>query len=63
MQYKIFFFFGTSLSKAAISLALTISVGGVMVDFVKELRGAAIEAHRRGPTSHKLFAEHLSGQK
>ncbi len=47
----------------AIWLALTIGVGGVLVDFTKELRGAAIEAHRRGPISHKLFTEQLTGQK
>lgn len=44
-------------------LALAIGVGSVLVDFTKELRGAAIEAHRRGPISHKLFTEQLTGQK
>ena len=44
-------------------VALAIGVGEVFVDFTKEMRGAAIKAHIKGPISHKLFTEQLTGQK
>jgi len=44
-------------------LAFAVGVGEVLIDLTNELRGAAIEAHRRGPISHKLFTEQLTGQK
>ena len=46
-----------------IGLALAIGVGEVLVDFTQEMRGAAIAAHKKGPISHKLFTEQLTGQK
>ncbi len=44
-------------------LALVIGVGEVSVTFVREMREAAIEVHKKGPISHKLFTEQLTGQK
>lgn len=48
---------------AILWLALTIGAGEVLVNFTQEMRGAAIQAHQRGPISHKLFTEQLTGQK
>lgn len=44
-------------------LALAIGAGEIIVNFTHEMRGAAIHAHQRGPISHKLFTEQLTGQK
>lgn len=44
-------------------LAFAIGVGEALVGLTHELRGAAIKAHRKGPISHKLFTEQLTGKK
>jgi hypothetical protein len=44
-------------------LGLSIGFFEVLRDFTNEMRGAAIHAHQRGPISHKLFTEQLTGQK
>jgi hypothetical protein len=44
-------------------LGLSIGFYEVLRDFTNEMRGAAIHAHQRGPISHKLFTEQLTGQK
>ena len=44
-------------------MAFAIGAGEVLVDFTKEMRGAAITAHKKGPISHKLFTEQLTGYK
>jgi hypothetical protein len=44
-------------------LAFAIGIGEVLIDLTNEMRGAAIKAHRKGPISHKLFTEQLTGQK
>lgn len=44
-------------------LAFSIGVGEVLIELTHEMRSAAIEVHRRGPISHKLFTEQLTGQK
>jgi hypothetical protein len=44
-------------------IALAIGVGEVLVNFTQEMREAAIEAHQKGPISHKLFTEQLTGSK
>lgn len=40
-------------------LAFAIGVGEVLVDLTNEMRGAAIQAHKRGPISHSLFTKQL----
>lgn len=44
-------------------LAFTLGTGEVLFDLVQEMRGAAVSAHNKGPISHKLFTEQLTGQK
>jgi hypothetical protein len=44
-------------------IALSIGVGEVLVDLTNEIRSTAISAYQRGPISHKLFTEQLTGQK
>jgi len=48
---------------AIIWLALAIGVGESFANLNDEIRGAAIQAHQRGPLSYKLFTEQLTGQK
>jgi hypothetical protein len=48
---------------AIIWLAFAIGIGEVLWDFTQEIRGAAVKAYQKGPISHKLFTEQLTGQK
>lgn len=47
---------------AILWFALAIGIGEVSLSFIKEMRGAAIQAHQKGPISHKLFTEQLTSK-